>query len=28
VVASKKLQKLVISLANDGNYETPWQKIE
>jgi len=28
MVDSKKLQKHVISLANDVNNETPWQKIE
>jgi len=25
---SKKLKKFVISLANDINDETPWQKID
>jgi len=28
VADSEKLQKFVISLANDVNDETPWQKIE
>jgi len=28
VVDSKKLQKFVITLANDINDEAPWQKIE
>jgi len=27
VVDSKKLKNFVISLANDINDETPWQKI-
>jgi len=28
VVDNEKLQKFVISLANDINDKTPWQKIE
>jgi len=28
VVDSEKIKKFVISLADDVNDETPWQKIE